>query len=104
MARKPALTARIVEYVRKQMSDKEILALVRDELDDLLGAFTSPMRRDRPAKSTGKSKRRPGRPRKRRASAERVALLAKIEKIVRASKGVAASQVAKAAAVVQTRV
>jgi len=132
MATNDAFSAQIVELVRK-MSDEAILALVKNQLGALAGAAPLQVaaqparRRGRPpraaaaaapapaaaapaAKATGASKRgaapkrKPGRPRRSpAASQERQETLNNVERIVKQSQGVSASDVAKAAGIPQTR-
>jgi hypothetical protein len=119
-----AFSRQIVELVRK-MPDDAILALVKNQLGAVTGdvalAAPTPPRRTR-ARSAGKApaqsakaapaaakrgtapKRRPGRPRKSQAaSAERQETLDAVERIVKASSGLSASEVAKQAGIPQTR-
>jgi hypothetical protein len=118
-----AFSRQIVELVRK-MPDEAILALVKNQLGAVTGdgalAAPAPRRgRARPAAAkpvqTGKvaaaaakrgtaPKRRPGRPRKSQAaSAEREETLNMVERIVKSSSGLSASEVAKQAGIPQTR-
>src|SRR5262245_9230528 len=115
-----AFSRQIVELVRK-MPDDAILALVKNQLgavtgDGALAAPTPRRGRARPAdKAAPKAapaaakrgtapKRRPGRPRKSQAaSAERQETLDSVERIVKASSGLSASEVAKSAGIPQTR-
>mgnify|MGYP000582494327 CR=1 FL=1 len=118
MASTDAFSAQIVELVRK-MPDEAILELVKHQLGAALGV--SPLRNlARPVagrsgratravaesakRATASSKRRPGRPRKTaNLSEERQETLNNVERIVKASTGVSASDVAKSAAIPQTR-
>src|SRR5262245_48223599 len=124
MATTDAFSAQIVQLVRN-MPDDAILALVKNQLGALTGgAFPVAKRRGRPPRSAlgampapvkaakaekrgrraGAVKRGPGRPRKSPAlSAERQATLEKVERIVKASSGVSASDVAREAGIPQTR-
>lgn len=121
MASTDAFSAQIVELVRK-MPDEAILELVKHQLGAALGV--SPLRNlarpvagrsgratravaesaKRAKRATASSKRRPGRPRKTaNLSEERQETLNNVERIVKASSGVSASDVAKSAAIPQTR-
>jgi hypothetical protein len=109
-------SAQIVELVRR-MPDETILALVKDQLGAVAGAaaIALPRRRGRPpgrpagparaaAAGRGRGKARRGRPGRRPGgSAERQQLLNAVEKIVKGSSGMSASEVAKSAGVPQTR-
>ncbi|WP_437576306.1 hypothetical protein [Sorangium sp. So ce887] len=119
-----AFSQQIVNLVRK-MPDEAILALVKNQLGAVTGgaplvpaAAPAPRRsrsRARPgavqskpssvaAKRGAAPKRRPGRPRKSpAASAERQETLDAVERVVKASSGVSASEVAKQAGIPQTR-
>jgi len=124
-----AFEQQIVELVRK-MPDTAILALVKDKLGVATGgAVAAPLveaaatrRRGRPArvaapapapapvkaaapaKREAPAKRKPGRPKKTAAlSAERQEVLNTVERIVKASSGVSASDVARQAGIPQTR-
>lgn len=118
-----AFSRQIVELVRK-MPDDAILALVKNQLGAVTGdvalAAPTPPRRGRarpapkaapapkPAPAAAKRgtapKRRPGRPRKSQAaSAERQETLDAVERIVKGSSGLSASEVAKQAGIPQTR-
>ncbi|MCC6557923.1 MAG: hypothetical protein IT372_33670 [Polyangiaceae bacterium] len=122
-----AFSRQIVELVRK-MPDDAILALVKNQLGAVTGevalAAPAPRRgRARPAakappapvaaapkaapaaaKRGAAPKRKPGRPRKTQAaSAERQETLETVERIVKASTGLSASEVAKSAGIPQTR-
>lgn len=124
-----AFSRQIVELVRK-MPDEALLALVKNQLGSLSGidgvfaAETGSRARLRsgsvapekskkgapppPAKRGGNiaaaPKRRPGRPRKATTtSAQRQETLDKVERIVKASAGLSASEVAKQASIPQTR-
>jgi hypothetical protein len=113
-----AFSAQIVELVRG-MSDDAILALVKNQLGAIAaGGSAGPRRRGRPARAQaaaqpqpargrrGKVGRRrgPGRPRRTAAlSADRLAALSGVEKVVKSGSGLSASQVAKAAGIPQPR-
>lgn len=116
-----AFSQQIVNLVRK-MPDEAILALVKNQLGAVTGetSLVSPApRRSRTraragavqskpssvaAKRGAAPKRRPGRPRKSpAASAERQETLETVERIVKASSGLSASEVAKQAGIPQTR-
>lgn len=118
MATTDAFSAQIVELVRK-MPDEAILELVKHQLGAL---GVSPLRRLAPAsgrrarttrvaesatkakRAAASAKRRPGRPRKAAAvSEERQETLDNVERVVKASSGVSASDVAKSAGIPQTR-
>jgi hypothetical protein len=118
MAITDAFSAQIVELVRK-LPDEAILEIVKYQLG---ATSVSPLRNlgrqaarrrgraDRvvaPAKAKRASavaKRRPGRPRKTATlSRERQETLEKVEQLVKASSGLSASDVAKAASIPQTR-
>ncbi|AKT36617.1 hypothetical protein [Chondromyces crocatus] len=119
-----AFSRQIVELVRK-MPDEALLALVKNQLGALSG-----MEAVLPAPISGRgrvrgmssaqpkkpgalgiakrapvgAKRRPGRPRKAAAtSAQRQETLDKVERIVKSSAGLSASEVAKQAGIPQTR-
>lgn len=121
MATTDAFSAQIVELVRK-MPDEAILELVKHQLGAALGV--SPLRNlakpamasraratrvvaenaSRSKRGAASAKRRPGRPRKTaNLSEERKETLANVERIVKASSGVSASDVAKSAGIPQTR-
>lgn len=131
MATMDAFSAQIVRMVR-DMNDEAILALVKNQLGAVTSGISAlptagTRRRGRPpraaaasapaasapaasAKPSGGSKRgatakrKPGRPRRSpAASAERQDTLNTVEKIVKTSQGVSASDVAKQAGVPQTR-
>jgi hypothetical protein len=129
MAHNDPFSAQLVALVR-QMPDDAILALVKNRLDAVAGApvstgatstaTPSPSGRRRgrprreaaaapapakaPAKKEAAPKRRPGRPRKTAAlSAERQETLNSVERIVKNSSGVSASDVARQAGIPQTR-
>ncbi|WP_437674323.1 hypothetical protein [Sorangium sp. So ce131] len=117
-----AFSQQIVNLVRK-MPDEAILALVKNQLGAVTGE--TPLvpppapRRSRSraragavqsktssvaAKRGAAPKRRPGRPRKSpAASAERQETLEAVERLVKASSGMSASEVAKQAGIPQTR-
>lgn len=117
-----AFSQQIVDLVRK-MPDEAILALVKNQLGAVTGGASlvpppAPRRggsraRAGAAQSKASSvaakrgaapKRRPGRPRKSpTASAERQETLNTVERIVKASSGLSASEVAKQAGIPQTR-
>lgn len=128
MATTDAFSAQIVKLVRN-MPDEAILALVKNQLGAITGtaglavaprrgrpprivaAAAAPAvkaakpakraKRGRPAKAGRKG---PGRPRQSPAlSAERQATLEKVEKVVKNSSGVSASEVARSASIPQTR-
>ncbi len=121
MANTDAFSAQIVELVRK-MPDEAILELVKHQLGAALGvsplrklARTAPGRGGRATRAVAQgakrakrgsasAKRRPGRPRKTaNLSEERQETLNNVERIVKASSGVSASDVAKSAGIPQTR-
>lgn len=130
MATMDAFSAQIVRMVR-DMNDEAILALVKNQLGSVAGALPSALptagtrRRGRPpraaaasapapspapaatkggAKRGASAKRKPGRPRRSpAASQERQDTLNLVEKLVKSSQGVSASDVAKQAGVPQTR-
>jgi hypothetical protein len=116
-----AFSQQIVDLVRK-MPDEAILALVKNQLGAVTGEISLvaavPRRggsraraavvQSKPssvaAKRGAAPKRRPGRPRKSpAASAERQETLNVVERLVKASPGVSASEVAKQAGIPQTR-
>jgi hypothetical protein len=119
-----AFSQQIVDLVRK-MPDEAILALVKNQLGavtgevSLVAAAAVPPRRGGSraragvaqskassvaAKRGAAPKRRPGRPRKSpAASAERQETLNAVERLVKASSGVSASEVARQAGIPQTR-
>ncbi|WP_437952168.1 hypothetical protein WME98_16635 [Sorangium sp. So ce296] len=117
-----AFSQQIVNLVRK-MPDEAILALVKNQLGAVTGEAPlvpapAPRRsrtraragavQSKPssvaAKRGAAPKRRPGRPRKSpAASAERQETLDAVERVVKASAGVSASEVAKQAGIPQTR-
>lgn len=118
-----AFSQQIVDLVRK-MPDEAILALVKNQLGavvtgeiSLVGAVprrggsrarAAAVVQSKPssvaAKRGAAPKRRPGRPRKSpAASAERQETLNVVERLVKASSGVSASEVAKQAGIPQTR-
>lgn len=130
MATMDAFSAQIVRMVR-DMNDEAILALVKNQLGSVAGALPAALptagtrRRGRPpraaaasapapspapaptkggAKRGASAKRKPGRPRRSpAASQERQDTLNLVEKLVKSSQGVSASDVAKQAGVPQTR-
>jgi hypothetical protein len=119
MATTDVFSAQIVELVRK-MPDEAILELVKHQLgalgvSHLRGlAPARSSRRGRPTRvaasgakakrAVAATKRRAGRPRKAPAvSEERQEILNNVERIVKASSGVSASDVAKSAGILQTR-
>lgn len=119
MAITDAFSAQIVELVRK-MPDEAILELVKQKLGapggSPLRGLTAKVNRRRglavrvvenatKAKRAAKSvKRRPGRPRKSPAiSQERQETLNNVERVVKASAGMSASDVAKTAGIPQPR-
>jgi hypothetical protein len=126
MAQTDLFSTRLAALVRG-MTDDALLDLVRNRLGAVVGAPVStgaiataaaPARRRgrppraaaaaaAPAKAPAKKeapKRRPGRPRKTAAlSAERQETLNAVERIVKGSSGVSASDVARAAGIPQTR-
>jgi hypothetical protein len=129
MATTDAFQQQIVRMVR-EMPDDAILALVKDRLGGVAGAVggaaaASPLveaaatrRRGRPARAAATpaptkaaparreapTKRKPGRPKKTAAlSAERQEVLNSVERIVKSSNGVSASDVARQAGIPQTR-
>jgi hypothetical protein len=126
MATTDAFQQQIVRMVR-EMPDDAILALVKDRLGGVagsVGAAASPLveaaatrRRGRPARAAAAptptkaparreapAKRKPGRPKKTAAlSAERQEVLNSVERIVKSSNGVSASDVARQAGIPQTR-
>ena len=129
MATTDAFQQQIVRMVR-EMPDDAILALVKDRLGNVAGGASgaaAPLveaaatrRRGRPARaaatpapqqkaSTSRreapaTKRKPGRPKKTAAlSAERQEVLNSVERIVKSSNGVSASDVARQAGIPQTR-
>ncbi|MEO7332260.1 MAG: hypothetical protein ABI193_27030 [Minicystis sp.] len=121
MASTDAFSAQIVELVRK-MSDEAILELVKHQLGAALGvsplrnlARSAPGRGGRPTRvvvesakrgkrGSASAKRRPGRPRKTASlSEERQETLNNVERVVKASSGVSASDVARSASIPQTR-
>ncbi|CAN98132.1 hypothetical protein [Sorangium cellulosum] len=118
-----AFSQQIVNLVRK-MPDEAILALVKNQLGAVTGEAplvppAAPRRSRARARAAGAvqsktssvaakrgaaPKRRPGRPRKSpAASAERQETLDAVERVVKASSGVSASEVAKQAGIPQTR-
>lgn len=122
-----AFSRQIVELVRK-MPDEAILALVKNQLGALAGgeavlpapapararaprAPAAPAKKAAPApapapakRAPAQPKRRPGRPRKATTtSAQRQETLDKVERIVKGSSGLSASEVAKQANIPQTR-
>jgi hypothetical protein len=125
-----AFEQQIVELVRK-MPDQAILALVKDRLGAVVSTgaaapslVEAPATRRRgrpatrpvvpaaaapaparvPAKREAPAKRKPGRPKKTAAlSAERQEVLNTVERIVKSSNGVSASDVARQASIPQTR-
>lgn len=118
MATTDAFSAQIVELVRK-LPDEAILELVKHQLGAL---GVSPLRGLSPAAGRRRSiaarlvetakpkravqslKRRPGRPRKTPAlSEERRGTLDNVERVVKASAGMSASDVAKSAGIPQPR-
>ena len=125
MARLDPFTTQIVHLVRS-MSDDAILALVRDRLGVVTAAFAEPITVPssraplRKVRRTGKAaKRLSGKPiraritakstRKalrapKRVSPERAKVLAAVERAVKTSKGLSASQVARATGIGQVRV
>jgi hypothetical protein len=129
MATTDAFSAQIVSLVRN-MSDEAILALVKNQLGAVAAAVplvAGARRRGRPPRAAAASapaagaapaaakpsttskrgaapKRKPGRPRRSpAASQERQDTLNTVEKIVKSSQGVSASDVAKQAGIPQTR-
>lgn len=120
-----AFSRQIVELVRK-MPDDAILALVKNQLGAITGGEVSlpaaqpartrtrapsvaqqaPSKKAAPAaaKRGAAPKRRPGRPRKTTTTtAQRQETLDKVERIVKGSSGLSASEVAKQAGIPQTR-
>lgn len=121
-----AFSRQIVELVRR-MPDEAILALVKNQLGALAGGEAvlpapaparpraprapaapakkaAPVAAPAPAKRPMPPKRRPGRPRKATTtSAQRQETLDKVERIVKGSSGLSASEVAKQANIPQTR-
>jgi hypothetical protein len=116
-----AFSRQIVELVRK-MPDDALLALVKNQLGAVTGgevvlapapaarprarAAAAPKKAAAPAaaKRGAAPKRRPGRPRKTTTtSAQRQETLDKVERIVKGSNGLSASEVAKQAGIPQTR-
>ena len=97
-------SAQIVQFVR-QMPAEAILALVRQRLGVSPAAANGKgdLRSVASAPSAVASSRSNGR-RTRSTSADRTALLATVERVVKAGSGLSASDVAKAAGVAQTRV
>jgi hypothetical protein len=112
MANIGAFGAQIVAMVRS-MPDEALLDLVKHQLDVFTGGASSgpraPARRGRAARAAVAAParaKRGGKRRGRRAappSAERAAALEAVEKIVKSSSGVSASDVARAAKIKQTR-
>jgi hypothetical protein len=111
MARMDAFSAQIVKFVR-EMPDEALLDLVKQKLG-VLGAQVARHGRGAmrvvpmPLSGRGKDKRSavarsPAR-RAAPASAERQGLLDSVERVVRASSGVSASDVARLASIPQTR-
>jgi hypothetical protein len=108
-------SAEIVALVRR-MSDDAILALVRNQLEavsKLAGGVSFGARRGRPpgrpakiAAVTGRGSKgaKSGKARHRTNSAEREQLLTSVEKIVKGSSGISASETAKNAGLPQARV
>src|SRR5262245_51539301 len=116
MAQMDAFSAQIVKFVR-EMPDEALLELVKQKLG-VLGVSARHNGRGAvrvlpvpvPSKAKGKrgvqaaSARRPARPRRTvPASAERASILDNVERIVRAGSGMSASDVARSAAIPQTR-
>lgn len=126
MATTDAFKQQIVRMVR-EMPDDALLALVVDRLGNVTGGAgaAAPLveaaatrRRGRPARAVAApvptkapsrreapaTKRKPGRPKKTAAlSAERQEVLNSVERIVKSSNGVSASDVARQAGIPQTR-
>jgi len=116
MAITDAFSAQIVELVRT-MPDEAILALVKNQLGAFGGdvSFGLPRRRGaqpraavgprarRPAVKAGGRRRAAGGRRGRGASPERQEALSAVERIVKSSSGISASEVAKSAGIPQTR-
>jgi hypothetical protein len=119
MAKLDPFSAQIVQLVRR-MPDEAILALVRGQLGVVSDAAAPPvtvgpsrlhLRRGRPkavkapvaTKVVAKATKKVGRPKK-RTSAARQRVLAAVERVVKASKGLSASQVARATGIGQVRV
>jgi hypothetical protein len=101
MARLDAFSAQIVAYVRN-MPDEAILELVRNQLGVVERAMRSPT--GRPAATTSTRTRRKRRGRRRTSGAEREALMSSVERVVKASKGLSASEIASRVKAPQSRV
>jgi hypothetical protein len=95
-------SAQIVQFVR-QMPAEAILALVRQRLGVSSVAATTANGKAQPRALGASTSPKPGR-RTRATSADRVALLDTVERVVKAGSGLSASDVAKAAGVAQPRV
>lgn len=111
MAHLDAFSAQIVRLVR-QMPDEAILALVRNQLESVVAVAGVPRGPGRPPSATKAVVALPSRKgarvkstRKRTVtlSAERQEALDKVERLVKSSDGMSASQVASAAGLVQNR-
>lgn len=111
MAHLDAFSAQIVRLVR-QMPDEAILALVRNQLDSVVAVAGVPRGPGRPPSASKALVAAPLRKgarvkgtRKRTVtpSAERQEALDKVERLVKSSDGLSASQVASAAGIPQTR-
>jgi hypothetical protein len=118
MAQLDAFSSQIVRFVRT-LSDEAILALVRNQLDSLSGG--APGRRAgtvargrggrrkivvaaAPAAAAPKPAPKAGRSRRRQSPAQRKQLLAAVERVVRGSKGLSASEIATRVGQPQERV
>jgi hypothetical protein len=95
-------SAQIVQFVR-QMPAEAILALVRQRLGVSSATATVANGKAQPRALGVSTSPKPGR-RTRATSADRVALLDTVERVVKAGSGLSASDVAKAAGVAQPRV
>lgn len=112
-----AFSAQIVKFVR-EMPDEALLELVKQKLG-VIGvamsrvsrasarragtAAVTEAKKSKEARTPAREKRRPAPARRGAVSADRQTVLDEVERVVKASQGVSASEVAKAAGVPQTR-
>lgn len=103
-------SAQIVRFVR-EMPDEALLELVREKLNDIGAAVSrtndrgpgSPTRAVTAASEKNKRVRDKAAPERASAAADRQQVLDAVERLVKAGQGLSASDVAKAAAIPQTR-
>jgi hypothetical protein len=107
MAKLDPFSAQIVRMVR-EMPDEALLELVRNQLDSVAGMPVSvaasngaPARRGRPP---GKRKAAKGKRRGRGTSADREQTLTAVERVIKSSKGLSASEIASKTGLPKSRV